>query len=374
MNILLGMLLTVFISFSGVKNAPYPPDDSSHVFLNAYLPEQVEQLSPIVRANLKNKLNQITALNGVSGSMINQRFIITANINVLSKDIIPTAPPQHVYTIEVSFYIGDGIDGKLFANYSKMIKGVGRSETKAYISALRNIKVQDPSIARFVAEGKQKIIEYYISECGSILKEADMMANQRNYERALYMLVGIPAATGNCYNRAADRAAAIYKIKIKNECEMNLSNSKVAMNNGNWIQAIALLSGYTSDMPCYDKSRALMKEIQDARYASYLGKAKAYWADRDSRTAAYYLAKIPINSNYNTEAQQLISEIGSNLDEKAERDWKIEYNKSLHEEKSKKADSRNSRQWYQFIAVRNIATSYGMHQQTQIVYNTSSWW
>ena len=85
---------------------------------------------------------------------------------------------MHSYTLAVTFYIGDGIDGLKYASYTSTVKGVGENTNKAYASALKNIKANDPNFSTFIQKGKTKIIEYYNSRCDFILKEANTLAAQ----------------------------------------------------------------------------------------------------------------------------------------------------------------------------------------------------
>jgi two-component system chemotaxis response regulator CheY len=41
--------------------------------------------------------------------------VISQVVDIVSKEITPTAPAQHMYTLEVSYYIGDAISGTKFS-------------------------------------------------------------------------------------------------------------------------------------------------------------------------------------------------------------------------------------------------------------------
>src|SRR5688572_26190712 len=72
------------------------------IVLTPYIPEQVESLPEGAASLLKSKLNQISSENGIAGTDANSRFIITSNINVLTKDLIATAPPMTALTLDVA--------------------------------------------------------------------------------------------------------------------------------------------------------------------------------------------------------------------------------------------------------------------------------
>jgi hypothetical protein len=141
------------------QNTVGKSDDAARIVIASYVPEQIEGLSDISIQNLSNKLDQITTNAGIGGSY--SRFIITPSVNILGKEITPTAPPMTALSMSITFFIGDGVEGTKFSSYTIETKGVGNSDTKAYLSAFKNIRVNDPGYAQFLETGKKKIIEYY---------------------------------------------------------------------------------------------------------------------------------------------------------------------------------------------------------------------
>lgn len=81
---------------------------------------------------------------------------MTANVVTVTKDVLGTAPTSIAYTLNVTFYIGDGIEGNKFTTLSKNVKGVGINETKALINAFKNINSSDSEIQSFISKGKKK--------------------------------------------------------------------------------------------------------------------------------------------------------------------------------------------------------------------------
>lgn len=240
-------------------------EDAGKLALNAYVPPQVESIPPAARENLKNKLNQIVMQNGMSGSAINPRFIITANITVQSKDLTATAPPMTALGLDVTLFIGDGIDGSKFATTTISVKGVGTNETKAYMDALKNIKPADPAIQAFVQTGKTKIVEYYNSRCDVILKQAQSLAAQNQFENAMYLLISVPEEAKGCYDRAMIAAAPMYKKYMDKQCREKLLEAKTSWAaSQSWdgaISAAEVLSTIDPDATCYKEAMALNSEI-----------------------------------------------------------------------------------------------------------------
>ncbi|MBU0764852.1 MAG: hypothetical protein KJ607_08460, partial [Bacteroidetes bacterium] len=62
-------------------------DDKGRIELTAWVPDQIESMPESARKMLANKLTQVVTENGMAGSGWKIRFVITANITVLSKDL-----------------------------------------------------------------------------------------------------------------------------------------------------------------------------------------------------------------------------------------------------------------------------------------------
>ncbi len=264
------VLIICFIYSSSIfaQNNAGSSDDFGRITLSTYIDKNKTQLPATAYNVLQNKLNNIVSQNGL-GSSTAQRFIITANCNLLTKDITATAPPMHAYTLEVTFYIGDGIEGTLFSSYSIKSKGVGETEDKAYLAALKAVKTNNSEFVAFLNEGKNKIIEYYNSQCDFLITKAKSQASMENYDEALYMLVNIPEVCKDCFMKAQSELAGIYQSKIDKECTMMLNKARAAwVPRGNAddtraaaMEASEMLSVINPYAACYGDALELMKQI-----------------------------------------------------------------------------------------------------------------
>lgn len=200
------------------QNNEKSADDFARISLNVHVPDQIEPITPIVQSALENRLSQIVSKYGIADNGLNKRFTIVPRITITDKSITSTAPVMHVLVMEVSFFIGDGVDGKLFSSYSISSKGVGETETKAYMAALKNIKTDNPKFETFINDGKKKILEYYNSQCDFMLKEAETLSSKSEFDEALTLLSAIPQVCSSCYEKANDMTSIVYRKKIDYEC------------------------------------------------------------------------------------------------------------------------------------------------------------
>jgi hypothetical protein len=259
------VISTLISLFSFSQNTEKKNDDKERVVIAAYVPRQIVNMPEEARTLLTNKLNQIVTNNGLGGSASNERFIMTANIAFLSKDITPTAPPMHAYTIEVQLFIGDGIEGTKFASVAKKYKGVGETETKAYIAALKNLKTDDPLFQDLINQGKKKIVEYYNSKCDFIIKEAQTLDAKQDYQNAIYKLTSVPQVCKDCYDKCQTLVGPIYKKYIDFTCKklMTEANNVWSTNQdySGGERASASLNKIDPNSSCFKDAVALSDKI-----------------------------------------------------------------------------------------------------------------
>ena len=205
--------------------------DVSRIVLNAAVIDKENKLPEEAKNQLIAKLNQVTTENGVGGNALSARFVIAAKINVLSKDIIAGPPQMIAQNLEVAFFIGDATDNTIFSNTSLSIKGVGTNENKALISAIQNINPKNKQFIDFINSGKNKVIEYYASQCDFIIKKAVTLTSKQEYNEAIYKLMQVPEVCKVCYDKCLDAVQPIFQKKIDREGIQALNEAKNKWNS-----------------------------------------------------------------------------------------------------------------------------------------------
>ncbi len=274
--------------------------DENRIMLTAWVPPTIEGMPAVSRKSLENKLKQIVTKNGLGGSPYNTRFIVSANVTVSTKDITPTAPPMHAYTLDVTFYIGDGFEGTMFSSANLTCKGVGKNETKAYNAALKNVSTSNPALAAFVKEGKEKIIKYYKDNCDLIIKEANTLADQQKYKAAIFKLSAVPSACEECYTKAMNAIKPIFQKQIDLDCKEKLQKATGIWNAGQDMasaeEAGAMLASINPDAACASQARSLSNKIAakvkqiDAREWKYTVKEQQQESERIAAVRAIGVA------------------------------------------------------------------------------------
>ena len=320
MKYLLKLFVLLFcLSISFGQNNIGKTDDLARIQLSTFVSEQIDDLPSTAKNILKNKLNKIVTMNGLSGTT-NSRFIITPNISILYQEVLSGPPRKVALTLEINFYIGDGIQGTLFGSETITVKGVGNSFAKAYTSALKQVKSKNPIFKDFLINGKTKIIKYYNDRCDFILKEADMKANKNDFDASIATLTSVPEVCKDCYEKAMNLVGLIFQRKIDFECRLDLAEAKNAWN-------ISL-----------DESAA--------------------------KNASTFLAKIDPNSSCYKDALDFSNVVAKRISDLDNREWSFKMKVQQDNVDIRKESIK---------AARDIGTAYAKNQP-EVVYNIRGWW
>jgi len=337
------LFLLLFITATvTAQNTRGKANDAGRIVLNTFI-EDLEGVPAGALKMLKTKITQMASKNGMGGSESFPRFVMSADIDILTQDITPTAPPKTALTLGVTLYIGDGIEGTVFATEYIELKGIGNNETKAYIQSFRALSPRNKKFNEFIETGKKKIIEYYNSRCDFILKEANTLADQKDFDNSISKLVEIPEVCKECYDKAMDLSSTIFKRKMENECQENMSKSNSLIAQDKWEEAANPIAGYTPDMACYPDVKSLFTKIGDHKCSVSLGKAKGAWAKRDSKSSASALSEISFDSSCYQEGMKLFKSISSALDAKAKQEWDLKYEKYNRDQTIKEVVAETNR-------------------------------
>ncbi len=294
-------------------------NENSQIKLSIYIPHSEDTSLSALNSNLENKLLQIATTNGLSGGD-NSRFIITANSQLITKDITPTAPPMHSVTVQLTLYIGDGVEGTVYSTYSMTLKGVGTNETKAYLAAIKNLKGADGNVQKFVEKGKSKIYEYYSRNCDKIIKSANLLASQGKFDESIFALSAVPDVGSTCTDKISSAMMVVYQSQIDANCKTLLLQATTQWN---------------SDQSSHGAS-----------------------------IASAYLAQIEPNASCYKDAVSLSSKIATKIRMNEQREWDF---------KMKEQKMVNDLQRDRLKAAREIAVAYAKSQNTY-VYNVRGWW
>jgi hypothetical protein len=357
MKKIIAVLILTFVAIS--SNAQVKLDDFGRIVLNTYLPDKIA-IPTEAKNLLLTKLNQITSNNGMGGSQANPRFIITANVNVGTKDIIAGPPQMIAQNLDVTLFIGDAVTNTIFSNTTLNLKGVGTNENKAFIDALKTINPKNKEVLAFLEEGKTKIINYYGTNCDFIIKDAQTLVKQEKYDEAIYQLSLVPDVCKDCYFKCLDTLTHIYQQKIDADCKVKFNEAKVtwtAEQTPNGAEKAGdILSTINPMANCQTDVTAFIKAID----AKLKADEKARWQFKMKQ----YADKIAMQKE-----QVRIAE------EKGKRDDNYRENQSQRDAISQeKQSSRNFElDKIRVNSYREVAVEQARNQPKTVTYNNIYW-
>lgn len=156
---------------------------------------------------LQNNIMQALVLNGLSAT--ESRFTTLVRVSTLSKNVTSTAPAMFVTELEISLFIGDLFTGTLFGQSSFEVKGIGETEAKSYIDAIRKVQARNPKLRTMITKSKDKIMSYFDAQGDQILTRIDAHIARKDYRSALIEIYSIPKACSDLYNSASAKLSLI---------------------------------------------------------------------------------------------------------------------------------------------------------------------
>jgi hypothetical protein len=202
----------------------------------------------------------------MGGSAVNPRFIITAVLNVGTKDIIPGPPQLIAQNIDVTLFVGDAITNTVFSNIVLSIKGVGTNDNKALIDVFKNINPKNKDLTAFLEEGRNKIISYYTTQCDFVIKDAETLAKQEKFDEAIYKLALVPEVCKDCYFKTSEIVGILFQQKIDTDCKAKLAKAKLLwsgrQNQNKAEEVIEILSEVHPNANCFTDVSNFAKQIE----------------------------------------------------------------------------------------------------------------
>lgn len=227
--------------------------------IQANIPEEARNV-------LDDRMHQIISVSGISDNGIDNRFAMSVNVSVLTKDIISGSPSRLSQKLEVSFYVKDVIDNKTYGSVSINAIGIGLNENKSFIAAFSNIKADNAKIQNMIDESKQTIIEYYRTNADKFIKEAYTYVGEGQFDNALYHLAKVPDVCTDAYDKCLDATLDIYQKKIDAEGRVLLNKAKSSWAQSPDADGAVAATGFLEEIDiladCIPEVNSLIEEMK----------------------------------------------------------------------------------------------------------------
>jgi hypothetical protein len=269
-NVSIWLSIFMILSYSGrTQSSLGKTDDLGRIAIAAIVPDEAGVPGGAQRM-LQNKLMQVASQNGL-GAIEGSQFVMVPMVSIINKDVTPTAPPMVSLNIEVTLYIVDIVSRNIYSQTSIPLKGVGNSEERAYTQALNGINPRHGQFRGFVEKGKEKIIEYYNSQCDVIISTSKALAGQKKFEEALFTLLSVPDVSRECFDKCMAISIDVYQEYANQKCNEYLSAARAAWAGKELSKVEESLGKITPDMACYPQSEQLLAQITAAVEAEGAG-------------------------------------------------------------------------------------------------------
>lgn len=197
------------------------------------LPVSSENISENAAEMLYNRLNQAVSLNGMASTDNSNRFLLIPSVTVISIEPTPSVPVQYVAEIEISLFLVDNSRKLMMSQEILTKKGVSVDETTAVLEAVKSLKGRDPKLKKMIVNGKNKILDYYNSECDKVMLTISTYLEMGMYDEALNELNAIPQidAELDCYKNSIN---ILSQISAEQQAKSN-ANIKNENPDVSWI-------------------------------------------------------------------------------------------------------------------------------------------
>ena len=323
--------------------------DYGRIAINVVVP-QLPNVPEEARVTLETKMQQVATQYGLASNGLTDRFVMTAKVNITSKDVTPTTPVKISQKMEVTMFIGDVVDNKVYESVVINVAGIGQSETQSMLKAFNQIKPSNPKLKEFVENAEHKIAEYYSNNCKFILTEANALAQKREYDAAIAKLMSVPEVCEDCYVQCMATTIEVYQLKLNID-----GDALVQKARSQWLakrdytsasEALATLSGVDPQSSAQAKAQSLISEIN-----SHLRDVEAAQAKAQKEAA-------------------------EKAEAKEQRNW--EFKMKQYEDNMAMARQRQKDntiiQREQIAAAREVGVAYAKNQPKTITYNNFKVW
>ncbi len=214
---------------------------------------------------LESKVRQVVTKHGMGGNMKHSQFCVIANLVEGNRNILSGTRPLVTVSADVELYVANTVTGEKFASTAITITGAGPNENRAYMAALGTVNANNAELAAFMKSAKQKIIRYYETETGNIIRKAKSHAARQEYEPALYMLTSVPACSSR-YEEVEQATLTIFQQYVDLDCAGKVAKARAAWAGSQDREGARVAGAYLSAInpasSCTDDAQALVDEIK----------------------------------------------------------------------------------------------------------------
>ncbi|WP_185154514.1 caspase family protein [Fulvivirga sp. M361] len=211
-----------------------------------------------LRATLVGLLNKSHVISLGSHA---ESLVIVPYMTTITKDVTPTVPPMISYQLELNLSLINLYDNTVFHSDFFELKGIGKTENKAYSNAFNRLRYAQKRVDAFLEDAKKKVIDYYEVNCNRIANEALRDAELDRYTEAFSRLASVPTFV-HCQAEISKHMIELYEKKKNRDCGIYLSIARSAFVLKDYRAVTTTLNNIFPSSSCYEEAEKLKERIK----------------------------------------------------------------------------------------------------------------
>lgn len=241
-----------------------------NIKLSILPPAVTEDITPEVQIRIAERLMQITSMQGLGANGASPCFAIAAYLVPVKREITGTIPQKHICTYNAVIFVGNMVDGNIYAGVTQQISGAGNSYEEASINAAGEIR-NSQAMQDMLASAEEQIISWYESNVQSLKNHVAECMAEGDYSMAYALLECVPEQATQCFAYATQMGPSVLQ-KIQNKhAEENLIAMKDAITKAGPHYSPEVVAYYQM-IPEDTKQHAEAKNLYDS-YDKYIKEA-----------------------------------------------------------------------------------------------------
>lgn len=251
------IILLLFIIHTGV--AQDSTEDINSMSLSVILPDNSEYLTEKSLSKIESKIQHIVSKHGISGKGYSNEFLIYPKFEIFDESTIEGMRNLVVIEVEFNLFIQQYSNKRIFSSYNKSIKGSGYTKEKAITNAISKITLSDKKLEEFIIDGKEKILNYYRTNCDQIIGDADAFISTKKYQQAIALISSVPREANDCYTSIQKKSIEAYNAYQEQMCKQHILIAKSKIANNEYSAALRTLSFIDVNSSCANEAENLIR-------------------------------------------------------------------------------------------------------------------
>lgn len=233
---------------------------SGEVYLSVAIPQN-SILDSNAKTILKNKLLTAATSQGVAATECSA-IAMVPEVSILSEDKVEGGM-RTIYTRQVciTLTVRNIITNTVFNSIQFETNGEGYTINDAMRSAVTKINMANERYASFVNDAKNKIKDYYNNNTSSLIRKANTLASQQQYDEALALLSTYPESL-NEYPLISKTITDIFRKSQSKYCGELMQAARAAYSQRDFVSASDIAAMINPQSSCSSEAKQLLAQIK----------------------------------------------------------------------------------------------------------------